>query len=197
MCQGCRPAWCPALSADEGASGSESASPGSEGAKAKTLKWRGLVTKIRRSETMSAEDNTAIARHYLEEAWNRGNAAILDEVFAADYVFHEGSGRTVRDIETNKRNVSAWRTAFPDFHMTIEDAFAAGDKVVLRWTIHFTHQGQSANIPMEMLRNVPPTGKQVSFTGMDIYYLRGGKIAEAWRTWDRLGLLQQVGVVAP
>lgn len=144
---------------------------------------------------MSTEENTSIARHYLEEVWNRGNVAILDEALAADYVFHDGAGRMVRDIETLKRNISAWRTAYPDFHMMIEDAFAEGDKVALRWTIHFTHRGESENIPMEMLRNVPPTGKQVRFVGMDIYHFRGGKIVEAWRTWDRLGLLQQVGVV--
>jgi len=144
---------------------------------------------------MSTEENTAIARHYLEEVWNRGNVAILDEVFAADYVFHGPAGRMATDIETYKRNISAWRTAFPDFHMMIEDAFAEGDKVVLRWTIHFTHRGESENIPMEMLRNVPPTGKQVRFVGMDIYHFRGGKIVEAWRSWDRLSLLQQVGVV--
>jgi steroid delta-isomerase-like uncharacterized protein len=106
---------------------------------------------------MSTEENTAIARHYLEEVWNRGNAAILDAVLAADYVFHDGAGRMVWDIETLKRNISAWRTAYPDFLMMIEDAFAEGDKVALRWTIHFTHRGKSANLPMEMLRNVPPT----------------------------------------
>jgi steroid delta-isomerase-like uncharacterized protein len=141
---------------------------------------------------MSPEENTAIARHYLEEVWNKGNVAILDEVLATDYVFHDAAGSMVRDIGTLKRNIAAWRTACPDFYITFEDAFAAGDKVVLRWTVHATHQREGE---VALLRNVPPTGKQVRFFGMDIYHCRNGKIVEGWRSWDRLGLLQQVGVV--
>lgn len=48
---------------------------------------------------------------------------------------------------------------------------------------------------MELLRDIPPTGKQVTWRGMDIYHFRDGKIVEGWRSWDRLGLFQQVGLV--
>jgi predicted ester cyclase len=47
----------------------------------------------------------------------------------------------------------------------------------------------------DLLRGLPPTGKQVTFNVVDIYRITGGKIVEGWRSWDRLGLHQQLGVV--
>ena|SRR5438552_9587074 len=81
---------------------------------------------------MSAEENKAIAQRYWEELWNTGNLASIDEIFAPDYA----SSR----IERMKRNISRWRTAFPDFRSTIEDIFAEGDKVVVQWTIRGTNR---------------------------------------------------------
>ena len=80
-----------------------------------------------------------------------------------------------------------YRSAFPDVHFTIEDLFAAGDKVVSRWTARGTHKGE--------LMGIPATGKQVEVTGMDIDQVSGGKIVGSWNSWDALGLMQQLGVV--
>ena len=142
---------------------------------------------------MSTEDNKAIARRYWEELWNTGNLASLDEILAPDYAAHDAAGRVVRGTETIKRTIPTWRAAFPDLHFALEDVFAEGDKVVVRWRAQGTHKGN-----IEVLGHIPhtpPTGKHVSFAGMDIYHVRGGKIVEGWRSMDRLGLLQQLGVV--
>ena len=139
---------------------------------------------------MSAEENKAIARRYWD-AWNTGNVAILDEISSAGSIWHDGAGRVVHGIESAaKRGIPRFRTAFPDLHFSIEDVFAEGDKVTVRWTAHGTHRGD-----MELVRNIPPTGRQVTWFGVDIYRIAGGKIMEGWRSWDRLGLLQQLGVV--
>ena len=74
----------------------------------------------------------------------------------------------------------------------VDEIFAEGDKVVVRWTVHGTHRG---NIEIESAGTIPPTGKPVSFAGMDIYHFRGGKIVEGWRHWSNLQLVQQLGVV--
>ena len=116
--------------------------------------------------------------------------AILDEIAAADLVFHDAAVRVAHGTENTKRAIARFRTAFPDFRIVTEDIFAEGDKVVLRWTVRGTHRGQ-----MELLQNIPPTGKQVTWLGMDIYHFRDGKIVEGWRSWDRLSLFQQVGLV--
>ena len=78
-------------------------------------------------------------------------------------------------------------TAFPDLQFTIEDMVAEGDFVVVRHTTRGTHQGN--------FRGIPPTGKQVSGTGMFIDRIVNGKAVEQWINGDDLGLLQQLGVV--
>ena len=144
---------------------------------------------------MSAEENKAMARRYWDEGWNTGNVAMFDEIFAPDIIFHPDWGPASRGIESHKQGPTIWRTAFPDFHATIEDIFAEGDKVVVRWTVRGTHRG---NLELGLMgMTVPPTGKQISFAGMDIFHFRGGKIVELWRNWDRAGLFQQLGVVPP
>lgn len=68
-----------------------------------------------------------------------------------------------------------------------QEVIAEGDKVVDRWTMRATHTGP--------FMNMPPTGKQVTFTGMDIARVENGKIVEYWHQQDGLGLLQQLGVI--
>ena len=66
---------------------------------------------------------------------------------------------------------------------------AEEDKVVVRWTASGTHQGS--------LMGIPPTGKEVAVTGVDIFRVKEGKLAELWLNWDQLGLMQQLGVIPP
>ena len=77
----------------------------------------------------------------------------------------------------------------PDFHSTIEDVIAEGDKVVTRQTFRGTHTGD--------LMGIPPTGKQVTMSGIVISHFANGKCVELWANNDDLGLLQQLGVVPP
>ena len=70
---------------------------------------------------------------------------------------------------------------------TIEDLFAEGDKVVLRFTFHGTHQGE--------FMGVAPTGKQVTMPGIDIFRIADGKIVELWGQEDVLGMMQQIGAI--
>jgi predicted ester cyclase len=71
--------------------------------------------------------------------------------------------------------------------ITHDDTIGEGDKVVVRWTASGMHQGD--------LFGVPPTGKSVQVTGIDIFRVAGGQLAELWQNWDQLGMLQQVGAI--
>jgi predicted ester cyclase len=77
--------------------------------------------------------------------------------------------------------------AFPDLQITVEDMVAEGDKVAVRWRLRATHQGE--------FMGIPPTGNQVTMTGIDINRLEGGRLVERWGNEDMLGLLQQLGVM--
>jgi len=86
-----------------------------------------------------------------------------------------------------KQFVSMYLTAYPDTHFTIEDQIAEGDTVVTRWTARGTHKGP--------LMGIPPTGKQVTVTGISIGRVVNGKTVEGWSNYDTLGMMQQLGVV--
>ena len=137
---------------------------------------------------MSTEENKAILHHEMEEVWNKGNMAVVDELVASSFVLNDPSQPTeVRGPEGLKQYVTAFRMAFPDLHVTFEDMVAEGDKVASRITLRGTHKGELAGIPA--------TGKQVTITGISIDRLEAGKFVETFVIADVLGMMQQLGVV--
>jgi steroid delta-isomerase-like uncharacterized protein len=130
-----------------------------------------------------SEENKALARRAWELA---DNPDILEEVYAPDVVWHEPD-QEVRGLEQAKKFVSAYKTAFPDMKITVEDVIAEGDKVVSRVTIRGTHQGETEEFG-------PPTGRQIEGGGITISRIEGGKIVEDWDSYDNLTTLQQLGL---
>ena len=134
---------------------------------------------------MSTEENKAFMRRWIEGV-NQGNLEVLDELCIPDFVYHNAS-QTMQGLEAFKQLLSMYLTAIPDLHLTQEDVIAEGDRVVTRQTYRGTHQGN--------LMGIPPTGKQLTLTGMAITRIASGKVVEQWANNDDLGLLQQLGVV--
>jgi steroid delta-isomerase-like uncharacterized protein len=137
----------------------------------------------------TVERNKSIARRFFEEAANRGNLAVMDEVISADFVDHAAPPGTPPGVEGAKQFLSAVRTSFPDLHLTIEEMIAERDKVVVLLTVHGTHKGE--------LKGIPPTGKQATWKGADILRIAGGKMVERWVLRDHLGMMQQLGILPP
>jgi steroid delta-isomerase-like uncharacterized protein len=136
---------------------------------------------------MGTEENKAVARRSIEGIWNKGDLAVVDELLASGYVHHVAGAETVRSSEGMGQFVTGFRSAFPDLKFTIDDQIAEGDKVVTRWTGRGTHQGE--------LQGIPPTGKQVTMTGMTVERIVNGKVVEGWAEFDALGMMQQLGVI--
>ena len=137
---------------------------------------------------MSTEQNKSIVRRWIEEGWNKGNVAVVDQFYTPDVVQHDpGSPAPVTSSAALKQYVSVFLTAIPDLHFEIDDLIAEGDKVAWRFTSRGTQTGP--------LLNLPPTGKSSIVTGMVFFRLTDGKIAEVWVNIDNLGLLQQLGVI--
>jgi steroid delta-isomerase-like uncharacterized protein len=135
-----------------------------------------------------SEANKRIERRLMEEVWNEGNFAVVDELVAADYIGHS----SVPSDETHGRDgyrqfYMALRQAFPDFRVIVEDQIAEGDKVVTRWTARGTHSGA--------FRGIPPTGNQGAITGITIDRIVNGKVVECWTNADDLGMMRLLGVV--
>jgi steroid delta-isomerase-like uncharacterized protein len=139
---------------------------------------------------LKTEQVKAVYRQLIEEAWNQGKLAVLDELCDANIVAHRGSLPGTKGTEDYKQYVADFRSAFPDGHITIHELIAEGNKVVARFTIRGTHRAPFPDIPG------PPTGKQLTMTGCDVVTLTsGGRVAEIWDYPDALGMLQQLGVI--
>jgi steroid delta-isomerase-like uncharacterized protein len=142
-------------------------------------------TKERR-KSFKSEDNKALAQRSWEIVSQR-NPDLLEEVYAADIVWHEPD-QDVQGLEEAKQFYSMYLSAFPDLHVTVEDVMAEGDKAVTRWTIRGTHQGEIEEFG-------PPTGRQVEINGLTIHCIEGSKIVEEWERYDNLRVMRQLGLV--
>ena len=139
---------------------------------------------------MSTEDNKAAARRLQEESFGGGKPELVDELLDPDFVRYDPyiEAGEVRGTQTVKDNIVWFRNAFPDLTCTVEEQVAEGDKVVSRWTLRGTHQGQ--------FFGVAPAGNQVEFTGIQIdRFDESGKIVEERADFDLLGVIRQVGAI--
>ena len=132
----------------------------------------------------AAEENKAIFRRYAEEVGNQHNFEIVDEIFER-YIAHQPDGSTLlRGPEDVKRFQKEYHSAFPNFHISIEDQIAEGDKVVSRYTIRGIHQ--------RAFRDMAPSGKEIEIKGVTIFrFSPEGKVVETWDSYDQLSLMRQ------
>jgi steroid delta-isomerase-like uncharacterized protein len=133
---------------------------------------------------VTAEENKAVVHRVYTEVMLENDLSIVPELFADDYVYHSPGSPDVHGPAGFVEMVTAYRAAFPDFLQTADLLIGEGDIVVSRWVATGTHQGDFLDIP--------PTGKQVTFTGVVITRVAGGKVVEDWELIDMPGLLAQL-----
>jgi predicted ester cyclase len=134
--------------------------------------------------------NRLIGRRVLLELWGGGKLEVADELYAPDYVDHVGRGPEAARVvgpEGIKQAVTLFRRAVPDLSYTVEEEMAERDLVWTRFSAKGTFKGT--------FLGAAPTGNSVSYTGMDLNRIAGGKIVESWVNYDALALRQQVGLV--
>ena len=136
----------------------------------------------------TARENETIIRTLVEDCFNRGKLELLEQLVSPDYLPDYVGARGARGLEGFKFIVGL-RAAFPDIHYSVDDIFAVHERVAIRWHWTGTHQGE--------FRGIAASQKSVSTTGSGIFRLREHKIVGASLETDRLGFLQQLGVVAP
>jgi steroid delta-isomerase-like uncharacterized protein len=133
---------------------------------------------------MSITENKALVSRFVEEFWNTGNMASVDELLASDATITlPGIGRV--NTEGFKAFASTLRGAFPDWHSTLEEMVGEEDTVAERWTGRGTHQGA--------FQGIAPTGRHVTVPGVVLYRIASGKIVEFRGLFDGLAMMQQLG----
>jgi len=86
--------------------------------------------------------------------------------------------------------------AVPDIHQVIEDIIAEGDKVWVRLKITGTHKGElSISLPSIGRMTLPPTGKKITYTTVQMWHIVDGKVTESWGVYDMLDSYKQLGLI--
>lgn len=146
------------------------------------------ITRSFPEETIE-ERNKNLVRYAMEEVWNKGNYSVLDEIIQPDFVIYSlPNGKKVTGKDGVIQYFNAIRSAFPDIRFYIQDQVAEGDKVVTYWMAEGTHRGT--------FEGIPPTGKSLRITSIDIDYITNGRFSQCYANTDQFGLLQQLGVLS-
>jgi predicted ester cyclase len=132
---------------------------------------------------MSLDENKAIVRRFVE-AYNNQDFDLLDDLLAPDYIDH-----TIHvGPEGLKQLIKMAFNAFPDYHETIEDIIAEGDKVWIRVKVTTgAHTGE--------FMGFAPTGKKLTIEMVDIIRVENSKLVEYWDITDRMDFLLQIGAI--
>ncbi|MDR3574346.1 MAG: ester cyclase [Anaerolineaceae bacterium] len=133
-----------------------------------------------------ATDLKELIRQYVEQVWNLGNPAALDQLTTPSFTYLL-AGQPGRDRAGMQQFIKMTHVAFPDWRVQIVDIIAEGSSVVIRWQGRVTHQG--------VFQGILPTGKQITVSGINIYRIAGDKISAEWEQTDSLAMLQQLGVL--
>src|SRR5919202_2529022 len=136
---------------------------------------------------MSASEHKALFRYLVEQAWNKGNLEAADQVFAASFTHPHLASEPVSVPGRAKQFIAAYRRAFPDIHIQIEDQIAEEDRLAVRCRMQGTHAGE--------LMGIPPTGRRVAAGVMLFFRFEAGKIVEEWIEFNQLSVLQQIGAL--
>ena len=119
-----------------------------------------------------SEINIELARIYLADVWNAKKRDQIDVLLADDFIDHHYPPEYPRGPEGAKMWFDYVTKALPDINCGIEDIIADGDKVVVRYILSGTHEGELAGIPA--------TNKKIAVPAVSIYYMDQGKITECW-----------------
>lgn len=131
------------------------------------------------------EENKALVERYWAEIWTAGGESAIADLLAADELHHWGVGGDTVGPEAFAERLRTFLGAFPDFAIRVEQLVAEGDLVVSRWTATATHRGDWLG--------VAASGAPVEYTGLNVFRIACGRIAEGWGEADHLGLLRQLG----
>jgi steroid delta-isomerase-like uncharacterized protein len=146
-----------------------------------------LIAAPAGADSPSLESSKAVARKLFEVVLNRDKWDLYQEIHSRGFVAH--AGKKTAGLSEDLQSAKEWRKAFPDGTYTVDRVVAEDDMVVVQYTGRGTNTGSGNGIPI--------TGKRVEVTGVTIFRISDGKIAEEWNESDMLGLMRQLGLLPP
>lgn len=153
-----------------------------------------ISSQVASDEAMICQRNQQQTVRFLNHDFS-----VYEEIVAEDIWIHgPATGQETRGLEAAKRLDLGYATAYPDAHYQIHDMFAAGDKVVVRWSMEGTHLGERKGLQIcRGTQDLQPSNRKVAINGTHIYRFNlEGKIVESWAMWDRLGEIEQIADIS-
>lgn len=135
------------------------------------------------------QEAVALAHRYFEELVNQRGIHLVEELFAPDFVNHAAPPGQQTGTDAMVAFLASLQRGFPDFRGEVDEIVPAGDRAAVRFTFRGTHTGEFAGLP--------PTGRRVTMSGIDLIRVAGGRIVELWGQEDWRGLFQQLGAPNP
>jgi predicted ester cyclase len=136
-----------------------------------------------------AAANKALVRRFYREVYVDWNMALVDEVVSPRFTSHDWPDDGARGPLAFRDYYAAIRSAVPDARYEVDDLIAEGDKVVVRWRLLGTHEGDFGGIAA--------TGRAIALKGIAIYRVDSGMLMERWVVSDLHGLLEEIGRSSP
>jgi steroid delta-isomerase-like uncharacterized protein len=138
------------------------------------------------ADAVDENENKALVRRFFEVGPSRGDLRAARELLANDFALHVPlpcSPGVQGIIEV----ISACRAAFEHLDVTVEDMVAEGDRVAARFTARGIHRGD--------FMGLTATERSITMTGIEIFRIENGSIAELWGEANLLGLMGQLGIL--
>ncbi len=135
---------------------------------------------------MEMNDQKKIVLDYIDAVWNRKDEAALKAKTTSDFIYHLGD-QLKFDHTAFMNFLIMTHQAFPDWKVKPDTVIAEGSMVAVQWSGEVTHGG--------IFHGIPPTGKKITVSGINIYKLTEGKIAEEWEQTDTISILRQLGAL--
>jgi len=130
-------------------------------------------------------ENKTILKKIMNEAWNKRDFSIFDELVSHDLVYYTGS-KVFQGLDEFKVLLKGYSEAFQETKITIGESLAEGDRVAVRSIFEGIHKGK--------LQDLLPSGKNVKITILSMARFSNGKMVECWEESDNLGMMQQLGL---
>lgn len=127
-------------------------------------------------------------RRWVDAGFNAHDVGAFDEYFATDLVNHALPPEMPGGLAGTKLLAQMFFTAFPDITLQIKELVARDDRLLTYWSARGTHRGE--------LMGIPPTEKQVTFSGMAVDRFEDDRSVEHWEIIDQLDLMTQLGVLS-
>ncbi len=136
---------------------------------------------------MTLAENKALARRFFDDILSMRNPTAADELLADDFVLHQPfTPGPVYGAAGFRYTLSNFRMAFPDLESCLDTVIAEADLVAVRFTFTGTHRGEYLG--------VPATDQRVTWSGISLFRVQDGRIAEVWVEFDTLALQRQLGI---